>query len=122
MGITYKIDAEARVIYAIASGDIGTKDIDDLRKRISADPSYDPGFDELFDARNARTSISGEEMFGMALLHREQPLVRKLAIVASEVFGFARMYQGGRGDDAKVMVFEDMAPAREWLGLPPEEE
>ena len=40
MGITYKIDTEAEVLYSVAEGEIRAADISDFRVRFTADPLY----------------------------------------------------------------------------------
>ena len=121
MGITYKIDAEAGVIYTVAEGEIGAAEIQDLRNRYTADPLYNPNFATLFDARSAKFSGSGEEARGLASWARKNRPESKTAIVIDKQFqGFVRMYLGWVEETRSI--FYDMASAREWLGLPPEEE
>ena len=42
MGITYEIDAEDGVIYAIAEGTIGLEENQAFRKNLLADPNFSP--------------------------------------------------------------------------------
>ncbi len=66
MGITYKIDAEARVIYSVAEGEIGAADIQNIRNDRAADPLYHSKLDHLFDGRLATFEFSGEEAQSLA--------------------------------------------------------
>ena len=71
----------------------------------------------------AQLNFSGEEARGLASWAANKNPVKRLAmVVGSESFGFARMYQAWAEKGQDLYVFTDMASAREWLGLPPEEE
>ena len=121
MGITYKIDAEAGVIYSFAEGKIGAADIIDNRKQVRADPLWRPNLDSLFDGRSAKFSISGEEARGLAIwAQRNRPTAKGAIVINRQAQGFARMFLGW--EPGNQQIFHDMASAREWLGLPPEEE
>jgi len=96
MGITYQIDAEAGVILSVAEGEIGVEDFRASVNQFMADPLYTPKLQHLFDGRAAKFLFSGED-----------------------AQGYIRMYLGWR--DGNHKIFHDMASAREWLGLPPEE-
>ena len=119
MGITYKIDAEAGVVHVVADGNLEATTFLSWMKDLFADANFRLGFDMVFDAQEAQIEISGNEAFGLAR-ERQQGRVGKLAIVATESYGASRMFAGWVGD--RTRVFQDMASAREWLGLPPEEE
>ncbi len=119
MGLTYKIDAEAGVIHIVADGILEATTFLSFLKDLFADTKFRLGFDMVFDAQEAQVKISGNEAFDLAR-ERQQGRVGKLAIVATESYGASRMFAGWVGD--RTRVFQDMASAREWLGLPPEEE
>ena len=121
MGITFKIDVEAGVIYSVGEGEIGAADIRKLREQVRADPLYHPNLSHLFDGRSAQISYSGEEAWAVATWGiKNRPTAKTAVVVDKEALGYARMYLGWRGETNKI--FHDMASAREWLGLPPEEE
>ena len=119
MGISYKIDAEAVMVYVVAEGTLEATTFVSFLKDLFADTKFRLGFDMVFDAQEAQVKISGNEAFDLAR-ERQQGRVGKLAIVATESYGASRMFAGWVGD--RTRVFQDMASAREWLGLPPEEE
>ncbi len=120
MGITYKIDAEAEVIFTVAEGEIGAVDIVIHMIRYTTDPLYNPNLAQLFDARSAQISFSGGEAWSLATWSRKNRPTAKTAIVIDEqAQGYARKYLGWARETEKL--FYDMASAREWLGLPPEE-
>ncbi len=121
MGISYKIDAEAGMVYVVAEGTLEATTFVSFLKDLFADTKFRLGFDMVFDAQEAQLKISGNEAFDRAR-ERQQGRVGKLAIVATESYGASRMFAGWVGDEDRTRVFYDMASAREWLGLPPEEE
>ena len=121
MGITYKIDVEAGVIFTVAEGKIGTADIQANTSRFIADSLYSPNLPQLFDARLAQLSFSSGEAQSAANSGKQRrPTAITAMVINRESQGFARMFLGWRGDAHKI--FHDMASAREWLGLPPEGE
>ena len=121
MGITYKIDSEAGVIFTVAEGEIGAADIQANITRFTADPLYNPNLAQLFDGLSATLSYSGEEARSLAAWVKEiRPTAKTAVVVDKEALGYARMYLGWRGETNRI--FHDMPSAREWLGLPPEEE
>ena len=123
MGIEYEIDAELGVIFAVGKGKITAKDISDTENRWLTDNRFRPGLNLLFDGRLAHLELSGADSRSLANRDAQELLLEKVcAVVEGGSFGVARMYQGWAGDKIAVHVVRDMASAREWLGLPPEEE
>ena len=119
MGITFKIDSEAGVIFSVAEGKIGEADIRDLGKRFTEDPLFHSEFAHLFDGLSATLSFSSEEARTMAASSKKnRPGARTAIVINKEAQGWARMYQAWRGNTHHI--FHNMASAREWLGLPPE--
>ena len=117
MGLTYKIDAEAGVVYCFTEGEIGAADIQDRRIKIIADPLYRPEFVLLNDLRSAQLNYTGEEARALGNWITDNRPYSKIAIVVDlKNRGFVRMYQGWSGDDPSIKAFDDMASAREWLG------
>ena len=123
MGIEFQIDAGAGVIYALASGTIGVKDIESYRERFLSNPQYRSGLNVIADYRMARINVTADEAKQLAIWHKEKKPVNKVALVmGTDGYGFARMYQGWLGGSQEVEVFRDMISAREWLGLPSEDD
>ena len=121
MGITYKIDTEAGVIYSVGEGDVGAADIQNVRNKRAADPLYHSKLDILFDARLATFKFSGDEAQILANQSKQSRPTAKTAIVVDRDnwnHSMIRAYSAWAG---KHQFFNDMASAREWLGLPPEE-
>ena len=115
------MDAEAKVIYSVAKGEIGVPYILKLGLRFLLDTSYNPEFSHLFDGRSATLSFSEQEAWSLARSsNQNRPAAKTALVINGKSQDFARMYlryaQGNR------ILFHDLASAREWLGLPPEEE
>jgi len=121
MGITYKIDAEAGVIFTVAEGEIGAAEIRVNRDRLVADPMYDPNLNRLFDGRSARLSFSGEEARALTNWSKiNRPNAKSAVLIDEKSQGYVRMVLGWAAEDYSVRLFHDMESARVWLGLPPE--
>ena len=120
MGIEFTIDAKARVVYYVGRGKITVQDVANVRKRVNSHPDYKGPFAHLFDYREGflLRDTSQSRSLAHSLTRRA-----KIAVVAGEKsYGTARMFQGWVGDDRLVKIFRDMASAREWLGLPREDD
>ena len=116
MGLEFKIDTEAGVVYTVGRGTITVNDVVEFRQQLKSHTGYNKNYCYLVDYREAIIDRSTSEARQLA-----RPLLAKVAVVAGEQsYPFARMVQGWTRDDS-LMVFRDMASAREWLGLPPEE-
>lgn len=123
MKIKIKIDVKAGVIHTVAQGKIGFRDLQAQRELILSHPDYSPEFDHIFDGRSACLRFTGKESYALAVWSAEKRPYRRSALVLGKYcFPFGRMYQGWFGDAYPLDVFEEMAPARKWLGLPPEED
>lgn len=120
MGIEYKIDVVAGVIYTVASGNIGAKEIESLRKRILSDPQFQSDLNVIADFRKATVIFSGDEARQLANWDREKKMVKRIGVVSNQGYGFFRMYQGWAEEGPDLKVVKDMDSAREWLDLPRE--
>lgn len=121
MGITFKIDAEAGEIFSVAEGEIEAADLQNLHTRFADDPLFTPNLSLLFDGRSAKFSLSGKDARFLATWDKQNRRTAKTAIVIDgKAQGWARMYLGWR--EELTEIFYDLESAREWLGLPPEEE
>jgi hypothetical protein len=121
MPISYRIDAERRLVVTTAHGVLTDEDILNLKNRLAADADFQAGMRELSDVRSVTdlqvTSAGVQKMVSLdSLSHLDG---YKLAIVASEnvVFGMARMYQSlTQRNLLHVNVFRDYDAAVRWLG------
>ena len=119
MGITYKIDADAGVIFTFAEGEIGEADLRACVNQIMADPLYTPNLRHLIDGLSAKFQFSGEEARQLASWNKQnRPTAITAFVIDNDAQGYIRMYLGWRDGDHNI--FHDMESAREWLGLPPE--
>ena len=118
MDITFKIDVEAGVVYTVGRGNVSFEEIQEFRSKLASHPDFNKEFFHLVDYRE----VTMERSTDQAMSSARSRLFAKLAIVVGEMsYGFARMFYGW-SEEGAVMVFKDMPSAREWLGLPPEEE
>ena len=120
MGIEFKIDAEAGVVFTKGLGNISFEEFKDYRNKLTSHPDYNKKFLHLADYREVTMARTTTQALDIA----RSRLFAKVAMVAGEQsFGQARMIQGwAGGEEGGFMVFRDMASAREWLGLPSEDD
>lgn len=123
MGIEFKIDPDAGVIYVKVLGTIVVKEVEAVRAQWQSHPDFRTGLDMIYDFREGFAKLTGEEAHRLAQYFKTSRPVRRLAIVLRlENFGLGRMYQGWTGEDVNLKVFKDMKLARDWLGLPSEDD
>ena len=123
MGIDFKIDPEAGVVFSVGRGKVTTRDFYDFRKRIMAHPDFKENLSNLADLRGADLKWTTAEARNFASDFSGGRIFRRVAAVADGTnFAFARMILGWAGDEGFAIVFRDMKPAREWLGLPSEDD
>ena len=124
MGIEFKINAEAGVIFSIATGHVYFADFQNLRDQLRAHPLLRSGLNHLADFRTASVRLTGEQAKIIAQWFRENRKVKKIAYVAISAFPYVRMVMGWVADskNIEINVFHDMASARKWLGLPNEDD
>src|ERR1700682_5841884 len=118
MPITARIEETGRV-YILASGLVTYEDLRNFVWETRARPAI--GSPQLFDAREARTDLTVEQIRGLQNTIRDQferGEIGPTAIVASEdsVFGIDPMTQSyTAGHTVPVRVFRELASAEEWL-------
>ena len=121
MAITYCIDKTAKLIRARVFGEISFDEFRTTLREMVEDPDFDPSFGRLWDIREARSTLSGEEVRGIAEVVRKFVGGRRSAVVTrTDVgYGLARMYSAlveEAGID--VQAFRDMDEAMMWLQAP----
>jgi hypothetical protein len=118
MPITARIE-ETGLVYIRASGLVTYEDLRNFVWETRARPS--PGSPQLFDALDAHTDLSVEQIRSLQNTVRDQferGEIGPTAIVASadSVFGVDPMTQSYTlGHTVPVRVFRELAPAEEWL-------
>jgi len=118
MGIEYTIDTEAGVVYTVGRGTVTVDDVVEFRKQLKSHTDYNKNYCYLVDYREAIIDRSTSEARQLA---RPQNLAKVAVVAGEQSYPFARMIQGWTTDDS-LMVFRDIASAREWLGLPSEDD
>jgi hypothetical protein len=120
MPITYTLDRERRRMITRAEGLLTRAELESHLDVEAQDHAEE--FAELFDARNATTDITADDVRGLVDRARQWQaagiVVGPTAIVATTdvVYGMARMYAIlAEFLNAPVEVFRDVEPAMEWL-------
>jgi len=120
MPITYRIDPQSHLVMTVATGVLTDAELLDHKRRLAADPAFEPGMGQLSDIRGVEqlevTPQGVRQFVAHDRVHAGQLEGHRLAIVAPQdlVFGMARMYQ--TLTDANVGVFRDVAEALAFLG------
>jgi hypothetical protein len=118
MPITARIEATGRV-YIRASGLVTYEDLRNYTWEKRARPAL--GSPQLFDARDAETDLTIEQIQGLVSTVREQferGEIGPTAVVASadSLFAQARIHQSySQGHTTPVRIFHELAAAEEWL-------
>lgn len=118
----YEIDCTNRLILSFATGTLTDDEMDAHRKRLAADPDFDPEYRQLADFRGVtRLEITTARLREFAADNPWKKRTRRAFVCGSnEVFGMSRMFQLlTDGASAEVGVFRDLEEARAWLGLDP---
>ena len=121
MGLEFKIDTEAGIVYTVGRGDISFDEFIENRRKVNSHPDFSKEFFGLADYREVTMARNTDQARAVA----QGLIFAKAAVVAGEKsYAFCRMIQGwaDAAEEGVFSVFRDMASAREWLGLPPEEE
>ncbi len=114
MGISFNIDVEEGIIYAIAEGTIGPEDVQTYRKNLRADPKFRPGLGEIVEYRLAQISLTDDEVKTLAS-NLPADHTSKLALVAvGPQMERALRYKEWR-TDISVEVFTDLWSAKKWV-------
>ncbi len=117
MGLEFKIDTEAGFVYTVGRGIISFEEFKEYRQKLISHSDFDKNYYHLVDYREAAI----DRRVYQARQSANTRLLAKVAIVAGEKsYPFAQRFYGWTEEEGAVMVFLDMASAREWLGLPTE--
>jgi len=123
MPFRYTIDKERRLIVSKGWGILTKNELLAYRHQLRSDPNFDESFWRLIDLTEVTDiQVPTDEISFWSQFNIGSTSVRR-AIVASPAFFSAldRLYEtmgrisGGKGELTKV--FEDLQPARQWLGL-----
>ncbi len=131
MPARYRIDANRRILFTETAGVVTEVELRRLWREIRRDPRMKIGFHELHDysaVTKAEASTDFFRHFAISFRRYDDDggtKGTKIAIVAAsdEVYGLGRMTEILRDESPpEFRVSRDLAAAREWLGLPVEEE
>jgi hypothetical protein len=127
--IDVRYDDAFATIFINLRGRVTDDELLDYARKATQTPPPGIPHNELLDTRGieypeASTAALREVAHMFTRTERGTPGV-KIAIVAisDAEYGIARMYQAFRdASTAEIRVYREMADAREWLGLPPDED
>jgi hypothetical protein len=118
--VTFRIDAANRLVAITCTGPVTLNDLLATQTALRADPAFDPGFDLLFDLRQA--SLAGVDAGSLRRAAAGTPFApsaRRAYVAGDDAgFGVARMLQAfsefeKRGDS--VRVFRELDAALTWI-------
>ena len=124
MPATYRIDIERKMVFTLTTGTLTDADCLKHRDQLLKDPKMDSSFDQLADCTQVTSfEVSTDGVHALADHNPFGEGSRRAFVVSTDhCYGMARMYQALTDHHAHVLtVFRDLATARNWLRLPPED-
>jgi hypothetical protein len=125
MPVRYEVSADGKFVRATATGELKVEEIHGFIKAVAEDDRIKPGFLELFDVRRISASQVKPESFArirqLVMDNPKRLPGSQLAIVVATGSSYdkARQYEAAASPDVEnVIVFNDMATAEVWLGIP----
>ena len=115
-----RIDTVHRVVFVRYRDTFTAETAFASQRSLRDDPEFAPDLRALYDCRGVtKMELTNSEMRGIAKSIRYDETGRRAVVVAQKVnYGLARMSQIFRDEEAATFkVFEDLAEAREWLGI-----
>lgn len=121
--LEYRIDPGQRLIVIGGSGRLDPTEIIAHHRRVREDPAFRPEFDQLIDLRAATDASDVWADIPRYAWGRSVTGIRR-AFVAPQprglVYGVARQNAAyAEMEGVQARVFDSLADAEEWLGLPP---
>jgi hypothetical protein len=116
----FVINEKRSIVLSRGWGVLTDRDVLAHVRALAADPRFKPRFAQLTDFRDVtRIEITNVVIGTVAELSPFGAGSRRAMVVGSEVaYGLARMFQLHRSNSPEdLLVFRDMAPALEWLGI-----
>ncbi len=115
MGISFGIDVEEGIIYAIAEGKIGPEELQAYITNLRADPKFHPALVQVIEFRLAVPNMTDADIKTLvSALPADH--AKKLALVFTD--GSAKelglMFKNG-ATDIDVELFADLGSAIEWV-------
>ena len=104
MGIEFTIDAEAGVIFSVATGHVDFAAFTRFRDQLRAHPQLRPGLYHLSDFRTANADLTGEQARVIAGWFEKSRKVTKMAYVTVSAHPFVRMAMGWAKDTKVIEI------------------
>lgn len=124
MSAEFLIDVQRGMVFSKATGVLSLDVAFDHMDRLSHNPDFKPGFNQLFDFRQATDiRLSEEEIREIARRDIFSADSRRAFLVADELqFGLGRMFATYRqmAGEKGIRIFTDAEAARAWV-FPPDE-
>ena len=104
------------------SGVVTFAESQDQQDRFTADPDFNPEFNQLLDLTAVtQFKMTANQAASLARRKLFTTLSRRAFVVSTDaIYGIARLMQAHNAlssNPSAIAVFHDMAPALEWLGL-----
>ena len=117
MPAEYRIDPAERMVYNRGWGVFTDDDLAAGRAAMSADPTFHPEFDQLYDFTEVTDlRVSSRTLRELAATSPFATTARRAVVVSSEAaFGLARMYAIMAMREDLIQVFRDRESAMLWL-------
>jgi hypothetical protein len=120
--ITWTIDHEARLLTAVAEGEITLGDLEGYLDAVVVAGSMP--YRKLFDGTRADSGMTDEEMMALGARIRAyhgMGTMGALAIVAASenTYGLARLFGALAAADRPIKIFRDLKTARRWIEVQP---
>jgi len=121
MPISYSIDEHRLLVTTILTGRINFQEWTEFHGRLTADPRFQPEFDQLIDATAVRWLNFSREQFTALAKDWIFSIASRHAAVATDpaVFGLLRVFEAHFSfvqSGACFGVFHHLEPALSWLG------
>ncbi len=118
MAIDYQIFPEKQLIVSYYSGFITLDDIVNLRKRVFADPRFNPNLHSIDDLTGVTdVNLDFDRLRGLSTGSLIRQGIRRALVAKTDLqFGMARMYQTvSEWEGQNFFVFHDIADAMSWV-------
>lgn len=118
MPITWKIDHEARLLTAVAEGDVTLGDLEKYLDAVVVAGSMP--YRKLFDGTRGESTMTDEEMMALGAriraYHAMGPMGALAIVAVSEnTYGLARLFGALAAADRPIKIFRDLKAARRWI-------
>jgi hypothetical protein len=120
MPVSYSIDRKRGLVISRLWGTMTDDDVREQRRKLRADPAFDPSYRQLIDMTGMTEIQVGAKTITEAAHDQYFAPGAKRAFVASSdaAFGLARMFaMRAEASGQAIEVFRDLRKAEEWLGL-----